>query len=333
MEIWHGLDNVPADFGDAVVTIGVFDGVHKGHKILVRSAVEEAAARGAKSIMMTFDPNPVALFAPDKVPAGLSTVERRAELAEAQGVDAMLVIAFDKSFASIEPEEFVRVVLGEKLHAKAVYVGENFTYGKMAKGTSESMPGHGEKFGIDVTIVPLLDVEADGVVERVSSSRIRDLLADGAVEAASDCLGYYYRVDGRVIHGQGRGGAQLGFPTANIDFAEGLAVPADGVYAAWFRATATDLRPTPDANGDIEFGVRYPAAVSVGSNVTFGDTHKTVEAFVIDRHADLYGVDGHIEFVGRIRGMEKFDGLEALIERMNQDVAETRTILENADAN
>ncbi len=162
---------------------------------------------------------------------------------------------------------------------------------------------------------------------------MRGLLADGEVEAAATCLGYYYRVDGRVIHGQGRGGAQLGFPTANIDFAEGLAVPADGVYAAWFSATATDQRPSPDEAGDMEFGVRYPAAVSVGSNVTFGDTHKTVEAFVIDRHADLYGVDGHIEFVGRIRGMEKFDGIDALIECMNLDVAETRTILENSVIN
>ncbi len=160
MEIWHGLDSVPADFGDAVVTIGVFDGVHKGHKTLVRSAVADARARGVKSIMMTFDPNPVALFAPDKVPAGLSTVARRAELAAAEGIDAMLVIAFDKAFASIEPEDFVRVVLGAKLRAKVVYVGENFTYGKMAKGTAETMPAHGEKFGIDVTIVPLLDVEA-----------------------------------------------------------------------------------------------------------------------------------------------------------------------------
>ncbi|MBC6822692.1 bifunctional riboflavin kinase/FMN adenylyltransferase [Corynebacterium sp. LK33] len=331
VEIWYGLDNAPEDLGDTVVTIGVFDGIHLGHKRLIAAAVSDARARGVKSLLMTFDPNPVALFAPDKVPPALSTVSRRAELAEAEGIDAMLVVPFDKNFSSIPAEDFVRTVVRDKLNAQAVFVGQNFTYGQKAAGTAETMPEHGRKCGVDVTIVDLLDVTAADSTERVSSTRIRGLLADGAVSAAASCLGYFYRVDGDVIPGQGRGGAQLGFPTANIDFAEGLAIPADGVYAAWFTVQPTAARPEPDPKGDIEFGVRYPAAVSVGTNVTFGDTDRTVEAYVIDRHADLYGTAGQVEFVDRIRGMEKFDSVEKLIDRMNQDVADTEAILAKTD--
>jgi riboflavin kinase/FMN adenylyltransferase len=330
VEIWNGLDKVPADFGDSVVTVGVFDGIHRGHQQLINQTVQDAKARGVKSILMTFDPNPVALFAPDKVPPALSTVSRRAELVEAAGIDAMLVVAFDKKFASIPADEFVSSVIRDQLHAKAMFVGQNFTYGQKAKGNAETLPEHGRAAGVDVTIVDLVEVTAEGTTDRDSSTRIRGLLNDGAVAAAAKCLGYYYRVDGRVIPGQGRGGAQLGFPTANIDFAEGLAIPADGVYAAWFTAQPTEARPEADDKGNIEFGERYPAAVSVGTNVTFGDTDRTVEAYVIDREANLYGTYGQIEFVRRIRGMEKFDSVDALIERMNQDVVDTKAILDDA---
>lgn len=327
MDIWNGLADVPSDLGETVVTIGVFDGLHKGHRILVDAAVAEAARRGVTTVLMTFDPNPVALFAPDKVPPSLSTIARRAELAEATGIDHMLVLTFDREFSQIEAPDFVKDILADKLHAQAVLVGANFTYGSKAKGTSETLPIHGAENNIDVTIVDLLNVDADGVDERVSSTRVRALLAEGSIAAANECLGYTFRVDGEVVRGQGRGGAQLGYPTANIDFQEGLALPADGVYAAWFTALPTDARSEPDPEGNIEFGIAYPAAVSVGSNVTFGDTHRTVEAFVLDRHADLYGVAGQVAFVDRIRGMEKFDGIDELIERMDKDVVETREIL------
>lgn len=327
MDIWNGSADVPSDLGETVVTIGVFDGLHKGHRALVDAAVADAARRGLPTVLMTFNPNPVALFAPDKVPPSLSTISRRAELAEAAGIDHMLVLAFDRAFAQVEASEFVKSILGDALHAQAVFVGDNFTYGAKASGTSETLPIHGAENGIDVSIVDLLNVDADGIDERVSSTRVRALLAEGAIAAANECLGYIFRVDGEVVRGQGRGGAQLGYPTANIDFDEGLALPADGVYAAWFTALPTDTRPEPDADGDIEFAVAYPAAVSVGSNVTFGDTQRTIEAFVLDHHADLYGVAGQVAFVDRIRGMEKFDGIDQLIERMDKDVVETRRIL------
>lgn len=330
VEIWYGLDSVPVDFGDSVVTVGVFDGIHRGHRRLIDAAVKDARRRGVAAVLMTFDPNPVALFAPERVPPALSTIARRAQLAEAAGIDVMVVITFDSAFASIPAEDFVRTVIRDTLHAQAMWVGENFTYGQKAAGTAATLPGHGRAAGVDVSIVDLLGVTAEGTTERDSSTRIRRLLADGSVEAAATCLGYHYRVDGEVVTGKGRGGSQLGFPTANINFADGLAIPADGVYAAWFTALPTQARPNPDPEGDMDFGVRYPAAVSVGTNETFGDTDRTMEAYVIDRSADLYGVAGQVEFVGRIRGIEKFDSVQALIERMRHDVVEAKTILDQS---
>lgn len=327
MDIWHGIEQVPADLGDTVVTIGVFDGIHLGHRRLIDRAVARARELGVPAVLMTFDPHPIAVFAPDRAPATLATWPRRAELAAELGVDAMLVLRFDRELAAVEPEDFVSGILAGALHARAVLVGENFTYGHKAAGTVETLPAQAAAHGIDVEIVELLSEGGD----RVSSTRVRGHLADGDVAAAAECLGRPHRVTGEVVRGQGRGGAQLGFPTANIDVAPGLALPSDGVYAGWFTATAGPERDRADAGGDIGLGVAHPAAISVGSNVTFGDTARTVEAFILDRTADLYGLTGSIDFVGRIRGMEKFDGIGPLIERMNLDVAQTRDILGIAD--
>lgn len=323
MDIWHGIEQVPADLGDTVVTIGVFDGIHIGHRRLIDRAVATARELGVPAVMVTFDPHPITVFAPERAPKTLATWERRAELAGEAGIDAMLVLAFDRELAAMSPEDFVAGILAGTLHARAVLVGENFTYGHKAAGNTDTLPPQCAEHGIGVEIVELLSEGG----ERVSSTRVRGHLADGDVAAAAVCLGRPHRVTGEVIHGQGRGGAQLGFPTANLDVAPGLAVPADGVYAAWFTAAAGPERTAADPDGDIALGVAYPAAVSVGTNVTFGDTARTVEAFILDRSADLYGLTGSIDFVGRIRGMEKFDGIGPLIERMNLDVAETRRIL------
>lgn len=350
VEIWHGLDKVAPDFGDTAVTIGVFDGIHRGHRVLVDRTVAAAAAHGYKSVLVTFDPNPAALFAPDGGPVALTTIARRAELVAAAGVDAMLVIPFTKEFAGLSPEEFVREVLGRTLQAKQVFVGQNFSYGKKAAGNAETLQTQGAELGIDVTVVPLVDVHGKGAepegaegemnspespkveageLTRVSSTVVRGLLAEGQVGQAAGCLGYFYRLDGAVVHGQGRGGAELGYPTANLEITDGLALPADGVYAAWFSVSPTEQLPEADITGDIAFGVRYPAAVSIGSNVTFGEHIRTVEAYIIGRSGNIYGAQGHLEFVERIRGMEKFDSVAALVARMRQDVEETLSILEN----
>ncbi|MBV7295253.1 bifunctional riboflavin kinase/FAD synthetase [Corynebacterium sp. TAE3-ERU12] len=327
MNIWHGLDDVPADLGETVVTIGVFDGIHRGHQRLIRSAVARGNELGLPTVLVTLHPNPVAVFAPDRAPAQLSTPSQRAELAAELGVDATLVLPFTKELASTEPQDFVREILHNSLHAKSVHVGQNFTYGSRAAGDHTTLPEHGAELGIEVTIVELLADDGG----RVSSTRIRSLLADGDVAAAAKCLGHPHRVSGEIIRGAGRGGSQLGYPTANLDLAEGTAVPADGVYAGWFCVTAGPDRDQRDPEGNMAFAQRYPAAVSVGSNSTFGETERTVEAYVIGRAADLYGLTGHLDFVERIRGMVKFDGIEALIEQMHDDVDQCQAILD-ADA-
>lgn len=321
MDIWHGLNEVPEEFDRSIATVGFFDGVHRGHQELIRTAVGKAREQGIPSVLVTFDPHPRAVFAPGTEPAALLTNQRKAELAGALGVDHVLVVPFTKEFASLSPEQFVGEILHDTLGARDVIVGDNFTYGAKAAGTADTLPAHAAAHGMNATIVDLLQETG----ETVSSTRIRGELADGHVGTAAELLGRPHRLTGEVITGQGRGGAQLGFPTANLDLGEGTAVPADGVYAAWFAVTEGPVRKDSDPNGDMTLGVRYPAAVSVGTNSTFGDTERTVEAHVIGRHADLYGLTGHLDFVGYIRGMVRFDGVDELIEQMNADV---RTAME-----
>lgn len=323
VDIWHGLDDIPADLGATVVTIGVFDGIHRGHAKLIASATARARALGLPTVLVTLHPNPVAVFAPERAPAMLATPARRAELAGDLGVDRTLVLPFTRELAAMAPERFVAEILGRRLHAASVHVGENFTYGARAAGDRTTLPAHAAAHGMEAHIVELLADERGPV----SSTRIRALLADGDVAGAAACLGHPHRLTGEIIHGQGRGGAQLGFPTANMALPEAVAIPADGVYAGWFTVTAGPGRATADPAGDMPLHRACPAAVSVGTNTTFGDTARTVEAHVIDRSADLYGLTGHLDLVGRIRPMVTFEGIDALIDRMRRDVAEARGIL------
>lgn len=321
MDIWHGLNEVPENFDRSIATVGFFDGVHRGHQELIRTAVAAAKSKGLPCVLVTFDPHPRAVFAPGTEPAALLSVERKAELAGALGVDHMLVVPFTKEFAALSPEQFVGDILHDALGAQGVFVGDNFTYGSKAAGTAETLPGHASAHGMSATIVDLLE-QTD---ETVSSTRIRRELTEGRVDTAAELLGRPHRLTGEVINGQGRGGAQLGFPTANLDLSEGTAVPVDGVYAAWFAVTDGPVRTGSDPDGDMLLGVKYPAAVSVGTNSTFDATERTVEAHVIGRSADLYGLTGHLDFVGFIRGMVKFDNVDDLIDQMNADV---RTAME-----
>lgn len=318
MDIWYGLDAVPQPQPGSVVTIGVFDGVHRGHQRLIGRAVEAARASGHQSVVMTFDPHPIAVFAPERTPTLLTPLSDRAELVSRLGVDHLLVIDFTKELAGQSPEEYFRGVLVERLNAKHVLVGENFTFGHGASGTSQTMQELGQKYGVDVTIVDLLIEEGT----RVCSTFVRECLNDGDPAAAAHALGRPYSVTGEVKRGAGRGGKELGYPTANQYFAESEALPADAVYAGWF--TVVD---EGDIDGDMEPGVKYPAAISVGTNPTFGDSQRSVESFILDRDADLYGRIATVEFVHKVRDMVKFHSVEELLENMAQDVATTRTLL------
>lgn len=326
MIIWHGIDDVPADLDASVVTIGVFDGVHRGHRRLIEEAVSEAHSRGLPCVMVTFDPHPLAVFLPGRQPTRLAPVDFRINLAEAEGVDAVLVIDFTRELAGLSPEAYFTTMLVDVLQVESVVVGENFTFGTNGDGTEATMRELGARHGVDVTIMPLL--HDDDLC--ICSTLVREFLVEGNVARANWALGRRYSVRGEVVRGAGRGGRELGYPTANLYLPETVALPADGVYAGWFTITddrVIDREISREIDGDMVPGVRYPTAVSVGTNPTFGDERRSVEAFVLDREADLYGHHVMVEFVDHLRPMVKFNGIDELMEAMANDVAKTREIL------
>jgi riboflavin kinase / FMN adenylyltransferase len=312
MHRWQGLDDVPDDWGRSVVTIGVFDGVHRGHQRVVGRATEVAAELALPVVVVTFDPHPDEVVRPGSHPPFLCTARRRAELLAGLGVDAVCVLPFTREFSQLGPDEFVHAVLVDRLHAARVVVGEDFRFGHRAAGDVALLAELGEKYDFAAEGVPL--VTDDGV--RVSSTGIRGQLAAGDVAGAARDLGRPHRVEGIVVRGQQRGKV-LGFPTANLETLPHTAIPADGIYAGWL----TRLDP---AGRELE---RWPAAISVGMNPTFDGQERSVEAYALDRDdLDLYGTHMAVDFVARLRGMERFASVDALVRQMHQDVDAARAI-------
>ncbi len=318
VDIWHGLASVPEGIEPCVASIGVFDGVHRGHQLLLSQAVAGARARGQRTVMVTFDPHPVSVFLPSRAPLALASFERRLELAEALGVDAALVIDFTHELAGLSPRDYVRCLLHETLHASAVFVGDNFSFGADAAGTAADLVVLGEEFGCEAHVVPLLEDSG----EVICSSFIRDRLAAGDVERAAWALGRPFSFYGPIVRGAGRGGKELGFPTANQYPDPAMALPSDGVYAGWLT-----IEPGAQVDGNIDPGRAYAAAISVGTNPTFGDEQRSIESFVLDRDADLYGYNATVEFVGHLRDMVKFNSVADLLDHMHRDVAHAREVL------
>lgn len=309
MIVFTDPNEIPADFGPTVVAIGKFDGVHTGHRLVLEKAIVDAGSQGAKTVAVTFDRNPLAILRPELCPTELVSLAQKIELLGGTGIDAVLVLTFDEVMAQVPAEEFVERILVGNLHAKTVLLGHDFRFGHRGAGNPELLREMGEKFGFTVDAVG--DVTDEG--DRVSSTRIRELLAEGDVATAARLLGRPHAVAGEVVHGLKRG-RELGFPTANLSPQSQGDVPADGVYAGWLR--------TAD-------GIHRRAAISVGMNPTFDDVEmRQVEAYVLDEtDLDLYGQEVVVEFVDRIRGMVAFRGIPALIEQMTDDVARTREIL------
>ncbi|WP_343709690.1 bifunctional riboflavin kinase/FAD synthetase [Mycobacterium sp.] len=321
MRRWRGQDEIPTDWGRCVLTIGVFDGLHRGHAELIEHAVKSGRARGVPTVLMTFDPHPMEVVHPGSHPAQLTTLTRRAELAEEFGIDVFLVMPFTTPFMKLTPEHYVHELLVENLHVVEVVVGENFTFGKKAAGTVDTLRRAGARLGFAVEAMSLVSEHHDAETVTFSSTYIRSCVDAGDVVAAAEALGRPHRVEGVVVRGDGRG-AQMGFPTANVAPPMHSAIPADGVYAAWF----TVLGHGPVA-GAVVPGERYQAAVSVGTNPTFSGRTRTVEAFVLDTAADLYGQHVALDFVARIRGQEKFGSVGDLVDAMGADTERARTLL------
>lgn len=312
MEIYTSLTQIPADFGPSAVTIGKFDGVHTGHHRMIDQLLADAREDSLVPTVLTFDRNPLSVLAPAKCPPSLISNDQKLELLEGLGVAVTVMLTFDRAFSEQTAEEFIDRVLVKALGAKVVSAGPDFRFGHGGKGRIALLEEVGRRDGFEVRHFPL--VERDG--RRVSSSWVRELLAEGGVREAGELLGRAPAVRGTVVLGERRGRA-LGFPTANLGpEPEGL-VPADGIYAAW--ATVS--------------GERYPAAVSIGDNPTFeGVPARQVEAhlFALDSgslEVDLYGRTIELGFVDRIRGMEKFDETAGLVARIAADVEDARRIL------
>ncbi len=306
MQRWRGYEAAPGGWGRSALTIGVFDGVHRGHQQIIGHTVKRARDLGVQAVVVTFDPHPSEVVRPGSHPAVLTGAARKAELIEALGADVLCVIPFTPEFSRLPPEQFVHDVLVEHLHAALVVVGENFRFGHKAAGDEALLTRLGRTFGFGVEAAPL--VSANGTV--FSSTYIRSCVDAGDVSAAAVALGRPHRVEGVVIRGDGRG-RELGFPTANLLCDRYAAVPADGVYAAWL----------------VQRGQRHPAAVSIGTNPTFSGRERRVEAYVLDFDADLYGERVALDFVRHLREMRTYTGVEPLVAQIERDVADTRAAL------
>lgn len=309
MQVFSSVAEVPEGFGPSAVTVGKFDGVHTGHRAVIDALRMLGHERGLTPTVITFDRHPAEVLDPERCPEYLlSPLQKLEKLAES-GIDATLVIPFDRSFSQRPPEDFVADVLVGALHARLVLVGSDFRYGARGSGTVETLAASGAELGFEVHLV---DDVVRGTGRRASSSWVREALAMGNVRDAAEILGYLPSVRSVVVPGERRGRA-LGFPTANLKPGlEGM-IPADGVYAGWLTVDETT----------------YPAAISVGNNPTFeGVPARQVEAYVLDQDFDLYGKTVTVAFAEKLRGMVKFDSVDDLIAQLGEDVRRTRSALD-----
>ncbi len=309
MQRWRGVESAPSGWGRCVVTIGVFDGVHRGHQQTIGLAVEHARRAGLPAVVLTFDPHPLEVLRPGSHPPMLTGPRLKAELLEALGVDVMCVLPFTQQFSRLTPDEFVHDVLVERLHTRVVVVGENFRYGAGGSGNVAGLAAAGRRFGFTVENAPLQGSEHT----TWSSTYVRSCVDAGDMEGAAAALGRDHRIDGVIVRGDRRG-RQIGYPTANLEPLPWSAVPADGIYAGRL------VRP----NGEL-----LMAAISIGTNPTFAGRERRVEAYVIDAEPDLdlYGEHAGLTFAARLRETLRFDGVQPLVEQMARDVERTRELL------
>ncbi len=315
MQIVHDTAACPDTGAGTAVTIGAYDGLHLGHRAVIAEVRRAAGARGLKSAVVTFDRHPASVVRPESAPKLLCDLDQKLELLESTGIDLAVVIHFDAERASETAEAFVHEVLVDCLRARTVIVGADFHFGKGRGGNVALLQQMGPELGFDVEGMALVDAGGAPAVggERVSSTAIRKALQAGDVEQATALLGRPHEVRGTVAHGDKRG-RELGFPTANVAVPGDILLPADGIYAGWLRR----------ADGSV-----LPTAISLGRRPTFYEEADTslLEAHVLDFHGDLYDERVAVQFVTRLRGEEKFDSVEALVEQMERDVAAARSAL------
>ena len=308
MSLEEDLSHLEPD-RDSAVTIGVFDGVHRGHRHLIGRLVREARGAGALAGVVTFKNHPITVLRPGARALFLTDLDERVRLLKELGVDFVAPIRFDRELASLSSRDFL-TRLYERLRMRRLIVGPDFAMGRDRDGTLDTLPAIGESVGFSFESVDLM-TDSAGVVK---STTIRNSIADGDVSRASRLLGRNFSITGVVVHGEERG-RELGFPTANLELGPDLMFPGDGIYAAWAR---------------LESG-SYMAATSIGVRPTFDDgENRTIEAYLLDFSGDIYGKPLRLEFVQYLRGEEKFDTLQALLDQMEEDVRQTREVLTSA---
>ena len=314
MQVCHSLSELPVGI-TTVATIGIFDGVHKGHRRLLRAVVEAARRRDAQAWAITFDPHPVTVHNPERGVRLIMSVEDRLAGLSALGLDGVLVEPYTLELAALTPREFVERYLCAGLGVREVVVGEDMRFGRGNSGDVDTLRALAAEFDFDVTVV---GEHTAGTGRRFSSTWVREALIAGDVEMVASIMGAPHRVRGVVVHGFKRG-RELGFPTANLDADAVGEIPGDGVYAGWL------VRSVPGSPQALE---RLAAAISVGTNPQFDGQKRTVEAHVLGRSdLNLYGEDVGIEFISKLRGMQTFSSLEALLEQMDEDLRQAAEVL------
>lgn len=306
MEVIVGIDKYSKSLSKPVITIGNFDGVHSGHRVLFNRVKEWARRLDGHSMVMTFHPHPVEVLSPGNGPRFITAHQRKLELIAHSGIDATLVVPFSKEFAQISAYDFVESVLVRKIGVKAIIVGYDYRFGRNREGNIDFLRKLGKSMDFEVDMVS--GIEMDGIV--VSSTTIRQLIQNGDLPEANKLLGRPYEISGTVVPGRKRGGRLLGFPTANIRMNDQVP-PKLGVYVV---------------EVEVE-GQTYGGAANLGYNPTFGDTDLSLEAYIIDFDEDIYGKPITIKFLDRLREEKRFSGIEALIEQIKKDVQKAREFL------
>ena len=309
MKVFNHLDQIIEPFKHAVITIGNFDGVHIGHQALFHEAIEKAEAIGGTSVAMTFEPHPLRVMKQNNHPPLITLYEQKSELIERTGINVLICVPFTLEFAALSAEQFVRDLLVQKIGIKAIVVGQDYSFGKNREGNIDLLRSYGPEYGFEVIVAGWIK-SARALADRISSTKIRQLVTDGRMEQAEKMLGRNYQIRGKVVAGRDRGGKLLGIPTANINLHDELC-PKTGIYAV-----------TVECGGNQHRGV-----ANIGYSPTFEDHEFTVEVHILDFSANIYGKQIRVNFIKRIRDEIKFSNISELIDQIKLDIAAAHKIL------
>jgi riboflavin kinase/FMN adenylyltransferase len=309
MKVFEHLDQINEPFKRAVITIGNFDGVHIGHQALFHEVIEKAAAIDGTSVAMTFEPHPIRVLKQNNYPPLITLYEQKAELIERTGIDVLICVPFTLAFAALSADQFIKDLLVQKIGIKAIVVGEDYSFGKNREGNIELLRSYAPQYGFEVIVAGWVR-SARAMKDRISSTRIRELITDGLMEQAEKMLGRSYQIRGRVVTGRDRGGKLLGIPTANINLNDELC-PKTGIYAVM-----------------VEFnGQQYKGVANIGYSPTFDDHEFTVEVHILDFSANIYGKKIRVNFIKRIRDEIKFSSISELVNQIRLDIVAAREVL------